>query len=222
ALRGELPSPRVARTAAAVSLLAVAGLVANGLAESVPGGYRADVRLTEVQGPPEREVSAQVRVDPASAAEDAKWLNMTSWQGGGLVVDSLEKVGEGAYRTTEPIPVYGDWKTTLRLQTGRSVLGMPVYFPADRAIPAPGITAPARFERSFIDDKQLLQREVKDDVPSWLTTLAPLVVLAITLSLVAALSLGLARIGRPGGRRDAPPPRPRYSAPAVPGATRPA
>ena len=186
----------------------------------MPKDYRADVRLTDVRGPPDREVSALVRIDPASAAADAKWLNITSWQGGGLVVNRLKETGDGAYRTTEPIPVYGDWKATLRLQTGRSVLGLPIYFPADPAIPAPGVAAPAQFERSFIDDKQLLQREVKDDVPGWLTTLAPLVVLAIALSLIAALSFGLARLGRPDRPRDAP--RPRFKAPAVPGTTRPA
>jgi hypothetical protein len=199
ALRGELPSPRVARPAGAVSLIAIAGLVANGLATTVPAGYGAEVALRDLRPAPQREVSARVRIDPRSAAENAKWLNVTSWQGGGLVVNRLREVRDGVYRTTEPIPVHGDWKATLRLQTGRSVLGLPIYFPADSAIPAPGVAAPAQFERSFVDDKQLLQREVKDDVPGSLTTVAPLVVLAIALGLLAVLSAGLARIGRPGG-----------------------
>ena len=220
ALRGELPSARVARPAALVSLLAVAGLVANGLAETTSGDYRANVRLTDVQRAPDREVSARVQVSPPSAAEDARWLNITSWQGGGLVVNRLEELGGGSYRTTEPIPVHGDWKATLRLQTGRSVLGLPIYFPADPAIPAPKVAAPARFERSFIDDKQLLQREVKDDVASWLTTLAPLVVLAIAAGLITALSLGLARVGRPAGPQK--PPRSHWKEAALPGSTRPA
>ena len=223
ALRGELPAPRVARVAALASFAAVSGLVANGLAESVPNGYSADVRLTDVRSAPDREVSARVQVYPATAADDAKWLNITSWQGGGLVVNRLERLGgisTGIYRTTEPIPVHGDWKATLRLQQGRSVLGMPIYFPADPAIPAPGVAAPARIERPFIDDKQLLQREVKDDVPGWLTTLAPLVVLGIALSLMSALAFGLARLGRPGRPRDTE--RPGWKAPAVPKTTRPA
>jgi hypothetical protein len=219
ALRGELPDPPVARTAALASLVAVGALVAYGLAETVPSGYRAEMKLTDVRPAPDREVEAQVRVDPPSAAENAKWLNITSWQGGGLVVNRLKETGSGTYRTTEAIPVYGDWKATLRLQTGRSVLGMPIYFPADPAIPKPEIPAPATVDRPFIDDKQLLQREVKDDVPSWLTTLAPLVVLVIALSLVTALSLGLARLGRPGG--PPAPPRKRFE-PAVPKTTRPA
>jgi hypothetical protein len=178
------------------------------------------VKLTDVRPAPDREVSARVQIHPAKAAADAKWLNITSWQGGGLVVNRLEEVGGGVYRTTEPIPVNGDWKATLRLQTGRSVLGLPIYFPADPAIPAPRVAAPATFDRSFVLDKQLLQRESKKGVPSWLTTLAPLVVLAIALALLTALSLGLARIGRPGGPAEAH--RPRWKATAVPGGARPA
>ncbi len=218
ALRGELPSPPLARATALTSLVAVGALVAYGLSETVPSGYSAQMRMTELSPPPEREVSAQVRVEPASAAEEARWLNITSWQGSGLVVNVLQRTGEGTYRTTEPIPVHGDWKATLRLQSGRSVLGVPIYFPADPAIPARGIAATPRIERPFIDDKQLLQREVKDDVPSWLTTLAPLVVLAIALSLLTALALGLARLGRPGQPRD--PKHPQWQRPAVPKATR--
>jgi hypothetical protein len=199
ALRGELPNVRVARTAALVSLLAIAGLTANGLITTVPRGYGANVRLTDLKPGPDREVSARIKIHPAAAATDAKWLNVTSWQGGGLVVDRLKKAGGGVYRTTVPIPVSNDWKATVRLQTGRSVLGLPIYFPSDPAIPAPRVAAPASFHRSFVLDKQLLQRETKKGVPSWLTTLAPLVVLAIALALITALSLGLARIGRPGG-----------------------
>jgi hypothetical protein len=164
-------------------------------------------------------VSAQVRIHPASAAADAKWLNVTSWQGGGLVVDRLKTLGGGSYRTTVPIPVHGEWKATLRMQTGRSVLGLPIYFPSDPAIPAPAVHAPAHFERPFVKDKQLLQREQKKGVPSWLTTVAPLVVLAIAISLIVTLALGLARLGRPGGAPPGaePAPRPRRRPAALPG-----
>jgi hypothetical protein len=215
ALRGELPSVRVARPAALASLLAIACLTANGLITTVPQGYGANVRLTDVKPGQDREVSARIKIHPAAAAADAKWLNVTSWQGGGLVVDRLQKAGgDGIYRTTVPIPVNNDWKATVRMQVGRSVLGLPIYFPADPAIPAPKVAAPARFDRSFVRDKQLLQRETKKGVPSWLTTFAPLVVLAIALSLITILSLGLARLGRPGG--SAEPRRARWRPAPVP------
>jgi hypothetical protein len=199
ALCGELPPPRVARTAGLVAATAMVGLTVNGLVTTVPQGYGAKVALTDVRPGPDREVSARVRIHPADAAADAKWLNVTSWQGGGLVVDKLHKVGDGDYRTTEAIPVNHDWKATVRMQTGRSVLGLPIYFPRDPAIPAPGVAAPARFDRAFVKDKQLLQREQKKGVPTWLTTVAPLIVLGIAITLIMILSFGLARLGRPGG-----------------------
>jgi hypothetical protein len=221
ALRGELPSVRVARTAALVSLLAIAGLTANGLITTVPQGYGAKVQLTDVKPGPDREVSARVRIHPAAAAADARWLNVTSWQGGGLVVDRLKKAGgDGVYRTTVPIPVNGDWKATVRMQVGRSILGLPVYFPPDPAIPAPKVAAPASFDRAFVKDKQLLQREQKKGVPGWLTTVAPLVVLAIAIALITILSLGLARVGRTRPPESIERPRRKPRAAAVPGPPR--
>ena len=51
-------------------------------------------------------------------------------------------------------------------------------------------------------------------------SIAPLVVLAIALSLLTALALGLARLGRPGQPRDSE--RPEWQTPVVPKATHPA
>ncbi|MEK6278401.1 MAG: hypothetical protein AABM29_10365 [Actinomycetota bacterium] len=211
ALGGRLERRAVTRPVLAVSLLAVAALVANGLVTTVPENVRASVTLTEVRPAPQREVSAEVRIDPAQEAADARWLNITAWQGGGLVVDRLTPTGRGTYRTSEPIPVYGEWKATLRMQTGRSVLAVPVFMPEDKAIPAPEVPAPARFDREFVSDKEILQREAKQGVSPVLTTGAPLIVLAITLSLILILSLGLGRIGRP----DEQPPRQRRERPPV-------
>ena len=63
--------------------------------------------------------------------------------------------------SNEPIPVYGDWKAEFRLHHGRSLLGVPVYLPNDPAIPAKEVPARASFERPFVRDKQILQREAK-------------------------------------------------------------
>jgi hypothetical protein len=207
ALRGELPRPAVSRPVAIGSLAVVAALVANGLVTTVPSNLRASVQLSNLQGPPQREVSARVQMHPADAADDAKWLSITSWQGGGLVVDPLVRTGEGSYRTDKPIPAYGDWKATLRMQTGRSVLAVPLYMPADPAIPAPKVPAPSHFTRTFVSDKQVLQRESKKGVPTILTTAAPLVVLSIALTLMLILSFGLARLGHREPRERRPRPR---------------
>ena len=133
---------------------------------------------------------------------------MTAWQGGGAVIDPLHKVGPGVYRTTKPIPVWGyKWKSTLRLQRGREVLGLPIYLPPDPAIPAKEIPAPTQFTRSFEKDKKLLQREQKPGVSPVLTLAAYLVVLAVGLIVIALLTWGLRRIGRHFG--SVPPPRPK-------------
>src|SRR6185503_18695722 len=127
----------------------------------------------------QREVRATVRLDPPDAAEDAAWLQTTAWQDGKLVVDRLERVGNGVYRSTRAIPVYGDWKTTLRLQDGRTVAGLPIYMPKDTAIPAPEVPARAQFTRPFVNDHDLLQRERKKDAPGWLWAAAAIIVLAL-------------------------------------------
>ena len=215
ALRGELPERNVSRAVCAGSLVAIAALVANGLITTAPDGLRASVQLSDVQAGGGRSVDATVRMHPRAAADDARWLTATAWQGGGLVVDPLKRTREGVYRTTEPIPVHGDWKAMVRLQTGRTIAAVPIYLPPDKAIPAAGVKAPKSFTRSFENDKQILQRESKKGVPGWIKVAAPLVVLAIAMALVAALSAGLARLGRDEGPR-----RPRWKPAGIAGPTR--
>src|SRR5205085_3461838 len=118
--------------------------------------------------------------------------------------DRLHQVGPGVYRTTKPIPAWGPkWKSTLRLQRGDEVLGLPIYMPADQAIPAPAIPAPAQFTRPFERDKKLLQREQKPGIPGALTLIAYLFVLAVALVVIGLLTWGLRRIAAEIG--SAPP-----------------
>ncbi len=145
-------------------------------------------------------------IDPPQAAEDAKWLTTTAWQGGGLVVDRLTRVREGVYRTNEPIPVYGDWKAEFRLHRGRSLLGVPVYLPNDPAIPAKEVPARASFERPFVRDKQILQREAKGG-SGGLTLVGYAIVLLITLSIIALNAWALVRLATVTEPRPRPPAR---------------
>jgi hypothetical protein len=154
-------------------------------------------------------VTARVQIEPAETADDASWVQMTSWQGGGREIDRLERTGPGTYESTKPVPVYGDWKTLLRLHEGTSLLAVPVYLPEDTAIPAPEVKAEQQFTRTFVDETKLLQRELKDDVPGWITVAASLVVLAISLSFIFALAWGLGRAAGSGGGREQPPRRKR-------------
>ncbi len=194
------------RRAAVCSAAVVAALVAYGLYTPVQQGVSARVALHDVPGSGNgREVEATVRMSPSDAAVGAKWFDVTAWQGGGLVVDPLKRIGPGVYRTTEPIPVYGNWKAMVRLHQGDSLTALPIYLPRDTAIPVGEVPAPAHFTRAFGDEHRLLQREQKGGGPV-LVAIAYSGVAAITLSLLALLAWGLHRlaVGRPAPRRRRP------------------
>ena len=101
--------------------------------------------------------------------------------------------------------MHGTWKTLIRLQRDNYVAGLPVYLPEDSAIPAPAVPAPPSFERPFTDETEILQRELKSDVPGYLAGIAYAVVAAIVLGLLLLLGWVLNRIARPdegdGARR---------------------
>jgi len=194
----EFPPQPVPRFALPAAIVAVVAVIAWATPISSGDPVRATVTLEDAQPAPKRAVDATVRLDPADAADDAYWFVATAWQGkeGRSVVEKLEEVSPGVYRTTEPLPVYGNWKTTLRLHQGSAVQGMPVYFPEDKAIPVKGVPAEPSFTRDFKRDKALLQREQKSDVPGALVLLAYLTVLFIGVALYASMGWGLALLQR--------------------------
>lgn len=204
-LRAEHVRPRRVRLGALASLLAIAGVIAGLAISGTPEG-RAVVTLREIGSGPDRVATAIVRVDPPSLARDADWVGQISWQGRErLRVDSLQRIADGVYRTRQPLPITGDWKSYIRLQRGSTLAAVPVFLPADPAIPAAGVPALQRFERPFQPDRELLQRERKDDVPTWLWAAAGLVVLAIAATLIALIAWTLLRIGgAPPSPREAP------------------
>jgi hypothetical protein len=185
-------SPQL-RGAAVCSALVLAALVGYGLYTPTQEGVSAKVSLTEVGGPVGREVEAVVRLNPPDAAADAEWFDVTAWQGGGLVVAPLERTGPGVYRTTEPVPVHGNWKAMIRLHENSSLTALPIYLPRDEAIPVGETPAPAQFTRTFSDEHQLLQREAKGG-PAFLVALAYATVAAIALSLLVLIAWALHRL----------------------------
>lgn len=184
------------RLAACASALVVAATTALALYTPAEEGVRAEVALREVRAGSEREVSATVTVVPPGAAEDAEWFNVTAWQGGGLLVDPLEETAPGVYRTTEPVPVHGNWKAMIRLHKGSSLTAAPIFLPRDEAIPAAEVPASRAFERSFVDETQVLQREKTGGSPA-LAAVAYACVVGIAISLLALLAWGLHRLSNP-------------------------
>jgi hypothetical protein len=192
---------------AATATVAIAAVVGYGLQTDHVQGARAQVTLEDARTAPQREVNATVRIEPASAAEDADWVRGIAWQGGGLVDAELAQAGPGTWRTTEPLPVYDGWKALLRVHKDASIAGVPVYLPEDRAIPAEEVPAKRSFTRELVPEKEILQRELKDDVPTALPPIAYFTVGAVTLGLIVMLGWALARLASTEGTT-----RPRPSA----------
>jgi hypothetical protein len=188
------------RRAALVGGVVLMAVIAWALPMSTSGPERAQVSLHDVQSGGGRHVEGTIRLDPRRSVDDPEFINVTAWQGGGLVLDQLEKVDQGVYRTTKPIPVYGGWKATLRIQQGDALISMPLFLPKDEAIPAKEVPAKANFTRGFLADHKVLQRERKEGVSGALTLIAYLTVLAIALGLIALITWSLLRVDRGEGR----------------------
>ncbi|HWH29893.1 MAG TPA: hypothetical protein VNU26_13185, partial [Mycobacteriales bacterium] len=205
-LRRRLPRPAVARTVLVASLLALSAAVANGLVATVPDDVQATFTFEDVQADP-RTAHVGVRLDPADAVDDPSWVQITAWQGDGLVVTELERTGEGEYRTTEPVPLHGTWKTLLRLHDGRRLTAVPIYLPSDPVIGAAELPAEDGATRDAVPEIEILQRELKD-APGWLWAVSSTLVLLCTLAIVAAIAWGVGRYSRRGGQGETQPDRP--------------
>ena len=200
ALLGERPAGGISRGAA----LATGAVVLAVLLYPFPinADIKGDVRVTlePSDRSPGRWVTPTFSFEDPALAMDAEWLKLTAWQGGASVVEGLVPRGDGTYATPVPVPVYGEWKTLLRLHKGDSLVALPLYLPEDPAIPAAGVPAPSRFDRSLVSDKEIVLREAKDVSPA-LTIGASTVLALLVAGWIASLGWGLWRISTVGGRR---------------------
>jgi hypothetical protein len=199
----------VAVAAAGIVALVVVALPLHMTAHT---SYRATVALTTASPGPDQTVNATVQLRPPDAAVGANWFDVTAWQGGtgswgggieGFVLSPLRRVGPGMYRTTRPFPVYGNWKALIRLHTGNSIQAVPVYLPADPAIPAKGVPASPLFRRNFEPDKRILQREAVGG-SRLIQNVAYVVLGLLALLWIASLGWGLRRLSvgaRTSGQR---------------------
>jgi hypothetical protein len=172
--RSLLPQPLVRqRTPRGMAAAAMAGALAA-LAVVVPirthHGWSAELTLAPAAAAPTRTVwvTARLSADADATAQHAEWFHVLAWQGGdgtwssdqvGQELAPMRRVGDRLWRSTSPVPVSGQWKSFLRLATPTSLQSVPIYLPADTAIPAAEIPAAAHVTRAFVTDHQLLQRE---------------------------------------------------------------
>jgi hypothetical protein len=196
-----LPGRAIGISLVVVTVLVIGGAVANGLHIVVPQHDNATITLSELPSAPgQRMVSADVQLAPANmVGQQPEWVTILSWQGRmennrGLQIDRLDKVGPGHYRSTQPIPVWGSWKTLLRVQDGYTLTAVPIYEPADDAIPAPEVPALSSINRPFVLEVTILQRERDQNAPPWLFTAGSIVVLILTLMVIASLTWGAGRL----------------------------
>ncbi|MEJ2852365.1 hypothetical protein WBO52_02865 [Saccharothrix sp. CCNWLW140] len=188
-----------------VGALAAVGLMAAVAVPQDPPPLSGTVRLTEaaagfeVSNPNSdatpRWVHATVTLE--RPVEDAVWLNGFAWQGGDFATTPLERVGDGVYRTAQALPIYGQWKSGVRLHTPDGVMAiLPLYAPADPAANAAAIEA-RDGARAFMAEIDFLQRERKSDTPAVLWAVAYVVVGLIFAGmwvLFAWLYAGAARV----------------------------
>jgi len=199
-----LPSRAISIGLVVLTVLVIGGATANGLRYNVPQNVTATVTLTDAPAstPGQRMVNADVQINPPNfVSENPNWVSILGWQGGianqrGQLVDNLEKVGPGHYRTTQPVPAWGTWKTLLRLHDGKTLAAVPIYLAADPGIGAAEVPTQASFTRPFVAEITILQRERNPDTPVVLWAIGGLVVLACTLILIGMLAWGAGRINR--------------------------
>jgi hypothetical protein len=195
-LRRDLPVRAVRRRVglSAAAMLVVVG--ANALWTSNPTNLTATVTLAPVAGRDDahREAVATVRFSDAALAKRAQMRQVLAWQGGNRVSRQLDEIAPGVYRADGPVPLYGDYKTNLRVQSGRSFVSLPLHLPREPSIPTPGVIRPAHFTATFISDVAAMQTERRDYVPGWLWTPSALLMLLFCGLFVLGISTGLARV----------------------------
>jgi len=146
----KLPHRAVGIGLVALTVLVLGGATANGLRYYVPESATATITLTDVPSDDgQRHATADVQLTPANlVSDDPNWVSVLGWQGGvanerGIFVDPLEKVGPGHYRSNQPMPISGTWKTLLRVHDGHMLTAVPIFLAADPGIGAKEVPAEA-------------------------------------------------------------------------------
>ena len=175
--------------------------------------HTATVHLSDVSTGAENCTAYEVQclatvtlhIDGKDPVPDATWFYALAWQGypgtdafekvsdiptdptshvPGLVRARMVATGEpGTYRSEHPLPLYGQWKTLIRIHEGTNdMMSWAMYMPDD-----PAITSDRGREVRVLDgdaitsqyEPHLLQRERKDSIPEGLYAAGNYVVLSL-------------------------------------------
>lgn len=186
-----LPRPLLA--AAGVAILVCLALP---MPRSV-GDVTAAVRLVDRAG---GYANVRVTLTPASAADDARFFQAGAWQGGGLELANMRKLGEGEYITEQRIPVFGRWKSLLRLHRGGELMTVPLFLPADPEIGKPEIPAVNR-TMAFQPESTYLLREQHNDGSNLFKNGVYALLAGVAVLWMTSFSLAVAKIAPRGPRK---------------------
>ncbi|MBJ7471875.1 MAG: hypothetical protein JHD16_11270, partial [Solirubrobacteraceae bacterium] len=205
-LNGKLavvPQRRAFGVGSALTLLVLAGLAGNqdysdGAVVTATVQKDRQTRAATGTGPqdgPIHDSTLTLRFENPADAAGAHYVSAIAWQGGGLVSSTMQEIEPGVFRSTEPIPVGGPWKTAVRTQQGRRMLAVPIYLPADPGIPVGAIINPGTQTLTMKNELVYLQRERKTDVPATLWTPAIVGVLGMMALFAILLGFSAGRVG---------------------------
>jgi hypothetical protein len=199
------PAHRLPRAALVVAGLAVLAVIAFPFPRGV-GDVQAEVTIDR-RGD---RGFVTVRLDPPDAAEDARWFQVSSWQGGGLELAEMQRVSPGVYRSEEDIPLTGRGKTLIRLHRGDEMMAVPIRLPADPEINEPEIPAVDR-RAPFVNERQYLMRESHGGA-AWFAVVIDTLLLLTAAAWVIAFVVASQRVRpRPGRPGDEPRAEPNYA-----------
>jgi hypothetical protein len=141
------------------AVLAVAGLtLLVCLALPMPratGDVTATIRIIDRAG---GFANVDVRLDPANAADEARFFQAGAWAGGGLDLANMERVGAGHYVSEHRIPISGAWKSLLRLHRGGEMMAIALHLPSDPELNKPELVAQEK-TMAFQPEPRYLLRE---------------------------------------------------------------
>lgn len=204
-LAGQLPSARSTRAAMVCAVAAGIAVMANGLWPVSSPAAEATVSVRDVSvSDGVRQSTLRVQFPQPNALGEPMYVGVLAYQGGPpLVSQPLVSLGNGAYRTSGTVPIGAQWKTVLRVNTGRAITVLPVYLPEDSAIPADEVPAPAEFTRPLADKSTYLLREMRQDASAGLYAVSLTVVLGLIAVFLIFISIGIGRYSRSHGSSEA-------------------
>lgn len=206
ALIGSLPAGRRPLALAGVSAIAILVLAVNASITTTPSDATAMLALSNVRqaavegGQTTRVADLRVTLSEPALAQDANWVYVLGWQGGGRHAADLVRQADGSLLSSRPVPIGDRWKTIVRVHKGRDMVATPIRMPADPGIGYAGVPAETSVTRELVRDTELMQLELKDDAPTWAWTPAMIVVMLFNLLLMLLIAAAAVRSGRTAGR----------------------